>query len=325
MSKPLRCGFAAILDPAKSIHTETVLRALRIYQSLFAAKTIEFICCEDYGSLDGGAQAAEFLVSAGVDIVVGHYASNSALGALPLYAEQSIPMLLPTATDTCLTHDRNLVFRLCANNDNIVHALLSLFPSDVEVKFDVFSDESPYAKKLASILKSTLADYAPRLVQEAGASNIVFIGTGDRSAMFLQDCEDKGVSGNIILTDDAACAQLVIPQSMAVGQIHGIGFAPAKLVNPQAPCVHEYVKRYHAMPSVFFLETIAAFEIVSQLQAKSENLIADLNRCSFSTSLGELRFQQGENLLAPLCLWANSKAQQLHPIGMIKRPEGYLK
>lgn len=318
MNRSIRCGFAAILDPTKSMHTETVLRALDIYKDLFAPGTIEFICCEDYGSFKGGSAAADFLVSQQVDIVVGHYASNSALGAVPLYAEHSVPVLLPTATESSLTRNRHNVFRLCANNDGIVSALLSLFSAHKDVKFAVFTDESPYAEKLARILKDTLAVHGQRLVQDIGAPNIVFIGTGTSSETFLQDCENSGVRSNFILMDDAACAQLAIPHSMAVGQVRGIGFAPTKVVNPHAPCVLEYGKRYDNMPSVFFLETIAALEIVSHLQANSTNFTEDLSRRTFTTSLGELRFDQGESILAPLCLWANNESHQLHPIEPIK-------
>lgn len=325
MKRPVRCGFAAILDPARSMHTQTVLRALDIYKALIAQDTIEFICCDDFGSVDGGAHAADFLVSQGVDIVVGHYASNAALGAVRFYAEHAVPVLLPTATDTSLTLYRNNVFRLCANNNDIVSSLLSLFSPEEAFSFDVFTDESSYAQNLANALKSTLASRAPHPVSKAGASNIVFIGTGTRTEMFLQACEQKEVRGEFILTDDAACAHLSIPDSMSAGQVRGVGFAPAGLVNPAAPCVREYLNRYGEMPGVFYLETIAALEIVSDLQATSEDFLADLNNCSFATSLGDLRFVRGERQQAALCLWSNDEARQLRPVELIKTNRESLK
>ncbi|MHC2145063.1 ABC transporter substrate-binding protein [Pseudomonas sp. 210_17 TE3656] len=318
MKKSLRCGFAAILDPARSIHTETVLRALQIYKDLFVGDEIEFILCEDYGSLEGGAHAADYLVSQGVDVVVGHYASSSAIGAAGFYAEHGIAVLLPSATETNLTLDRDSVFRVCANNRDIVETMLGLFAPGDEFNIEVYTDESSYAQNLAGLLKSTLA-CRPR---DSGVaekdSSIVFIGTGARSEMFLQACESKEVHRDFILTDDAACAHLGIPASINAGRIRGVGFAPAGLINPEAPCVREYVRRYGEMPGVFFLETIAALEIVSELQATSDDFIADLNRGAFTTSLGTLSFIKGEQRRAALCLWTNNDNQQMRPVELIQ-------
>jgi len=318
MKKSLRCGFAAILDPARSIHSETVLRALQIYKELFAGDRIEFILCEDYGSLEGGAHAADYLVSQGVDVVVGHYASSSAIGAAGFYAEHGVALLLPSATETNLTQDRDSVFRVCANNRDIVDTMLGLFAAGEEFNIEVYTDESSYAQNLAGVLKSTLANRSrdPRATEKD--SSIVFIGTGRRSEMFLQACEGKDANRDFILTDDAACAHLGIPASISAGRIRGVGFAPAALVNPAAPCVREYVQRYGEMPGVFFLETIAALEIVSELQASSDDFIADLNTTTFTTSLGELSFIKGEQRHAAFCLWTNNDNQQLRPVELIQ-------
>ena len=310
MSRRLRCGFAAILDPARSMHTQTVLRALDIYKTLFAQDTVEFICCEDFGSVEGGAHAADFLVSQGVDLVVGHYASNSAMGAAPLYAERRVPLLLPTATDSSLTLGRDNVFRLCANNHEIVSAVLALLPPGEAANIKVVTDGSAYAHNLAAAFKGA----APG-VDQGGESVTVFIGTGTRTEEFLQACEH---SNDFILTDDAACAHLAIPGSMRAGQVRAVGFAPANLVNSTAPCVREYVRRYGETPGVFFLETIAALEIVSQLQATSTHYLADLNSGSFATSLGELRFVHGERQQDTLCLWSNDEDNTLRPVRLIK-------
>ncbi|QPT13471.1 ABC transporter substrate-binding protein [Serratia rubidaea] len=317
MNRPIRCGFVAILDPDKSIHTETVLRALHIYKDIFDNGMIEFILCEDYGSFEGGAQAATSLVSQGVDIVVGHYASNSALGAVSFYAEHAIPVLLPTATDTNLTKNRNNVFRLCANNDGIIRSLLSLFPRDQQTTFDILTDGSPYATKLAGVLNSVLLVDAPYLKQEIGAKSTVFIGTGTHSALFLQELEDNSADRDFILTDDAACAQLTIPDSLAAGQVRGIGFVPPILVGSHTACVNEYLKRYNEMPSVYFMETIAALEIISILQRNSDDFISDLNHRKFITSLGNVRFYNGERFQSPLCLWSNNENHQLYPVKII--------
>ena len=313
MTRRLRCGFAAILDPARSMHTQTVLRALDIYKALFAHDTLEFICCEDFGSVEGGAHAADFLVSRGVDLVVGHYASNSAMGAAPFYAEHGVALLLPTATDTGLTRGRDNVFRVCANNDEIVRAVLSLLPPGETLHLKVVGDGSAYGHNLAAAFN----DAVPAV--EQGAETItVFIGTGTRSEQFLQASEHSNGRGDFILTDDAACEHLAIPGSMRVGQVRAVGFAPVNLANPTAPCVREYERRYGETPGVFFLETIGALEIASQLQATSRHYLTDLNSGSFATSLGELRFVLGERQQGTLCLWSNDEDNTLRPVRLIK-------
>lgn len=318
MSATLRCGFAAILDPARSIHSETVLRALQIFRELQSGLNMEFVICEDYGSYEGGSHAADYLVSRGVDVVVGHYASNSALGAASFYAEHGVPLLLPSATDVSLTIDQSNVFRLCPHNQDIVEALLGLCHEGREYGLQVYTDDSLYAQNLAGLLRTTLA--ARGLPEDVGqaASQILFIGTGSRSEQFLTACQERQVRDDFILTDDAACAQLRLPDEFIAGRVRGVGFAPPSLVNPGSPYVAEYQRRYGQSPGVFFLETLAALEIAAVMQPGEIPAGEQLSRQTFDTCLGPIRFDHGEQSRANLCLWLSDAGQRMQPVEPIR-------
>ncbi|MEX5505683.1 ABC transporter substrate-binding protein [Pseudomonas putida] len=318
MSATVRCGFAAILDPARSIHSETVLRALQLFREMQSGLNIEFVLCEDYGSFEGGAHAADYLVSRGVDVVVGHYASNSALGALGFYAEHGVPLLLPSATDMSLTTGQGNAFRLCPHNQDIVEALLGQFSEGAEYGMQVYTDDSLYAQNLAGLLRATLAARAVPGNAGQPAPQILFIGTGSRSEEFLHACQARQVTDDFILTDDAACAQLRLPTEFAAGQVRGVGFAPPSLVNPTSPYVIEYQRRYGEPPGVFFLETLAALEVAGALRLGQIPANEQLNQQTFDTCLGALRFERGEQTRANLCLWLADAGQRLQPVELIR-------
>ncbi|NHB61462.1 ABC transporter substrate-binding protein [Photorhabdus sp. RW14-46] len=307
MNSKLICGISAILDPERSVHALTVMRAIEIFKDLHNNSTLEFIFSEDYGSIEGGAKAAHYNIENNVDMVIGHFSSNAAIGAAEVYSHHNIPVLLPTATETTLTIRNSNIFRICFNNKNIAHALTVLTKEDGDHYYEIKTDGSKYSDNLAEDIRRMLSRDDAAVKPNDNTDQIIFIGTIGKSEKFLHHYFSEKKNGQIILTDDAACKQLNLPENVENGQITGIGFAPVEFINPLESCIQHYIQQYHQFPNIFFLETFAALEIAHQL-AIPDKLLNRLNRETFQTILGHIKFIKGECSAAKLCLWMNENS-----------------
>jgi hypothetical protein len=113
--KRFKIGVSANLIPGISVHTDTFIRAITMGVASvdsFRQNKFELVWANDHSSFSGGDRAALKLVESRVELVVGHYASSAAKGALPHYAKANVPVLLPAATADCLTGSFENAFRL---------------------------------------------------------------------------------------------------------------------------------------------------------------------------------------------------------------------
>ncbi|MCA6222393.1 SidA/IucD/PvdA family monooxygenase [Photorhabdus antumapuensis] len=221
MNSKLICGISAILDPKRSIHALTVMRAIEIFKDLHNNSTLKFILSEDYGSIEGGTKAAKYNIENNVDIVIGHFSSNAAIGAAEVYSHHNIPVLLPTATETTLTIRNSNIFRICFNNKNIAHALTALTKEDGDRYYEIKTDGSKYSDNLAEDIRRMLGKNDTAVKPNDNTDQIIFIGTIGKSEKFLHNYFSEKRNGKIILTDDAACKQLNLPENVENGQITG--------------------------------------------------------------------------------------------------------
>lgn len=126
-------------------------------------------------------EAARRLISANVEVVVGHYNSDAAAAAGPLYRAAGIPLLLPAATRDGLAHEIGAL-RLCATEADQVSALAATLAGTNG--FVLACNSTQYAARLAAGLRAhklmlgcvrvkvDLGGDVPR-----GADPIVFLGT----------------------------------------------------------------------------------------------------------------------------------------------------
>ncbi|WP_340620919.1 ABC transporter substrate-binding protein [Xenorhabdus siamensis] len=305
-----RCAISAILDEKKSVHTKTVFRALDVFKESFTSDEIEFILCEDFGSQDGGAKVAQYIVRQGIDCVIGHYSSNSALGAVDIYAENNIPLLLPAATDDSLTRGRENTFRIPPSNKNIVNTLCSFLKIRGIRISEVIADANLYCENYKEKIKITIE----REFDEGYQYNIdalIYIGTADKTESFIFDREKNNDIRIFIITDDAANQYLKLPDNIASEKVMGIGLSPLQLTNPSSSYLLKYKRKYNENPGVFFKETLIALEIVNYLKNKNDNLLTILNNEIIPTTLGTVSFTKGENKENNLCLWINRRNKSI--------------
>jgi branched-chain amino acid transport system substrate-binding protein len=144
-------------------------------------RTAQLFFDDDAADPVAAREAARRLISAGVEAVVGHYNSDAAAAAGPLYHAAGIPLLLPAATRDGLAREIG-AFRLCATDADQVSALATALAGTNG--FALACDSTQYAARLAAGLRAhkltlgrvrvkvDLGGDVPR-----GADPIVFLGT----------------------------------------------------------------------------------------------------------------------------------------------------
>lgn len=94
-----KIGLAIALGKEANSHTQTFIEAINYSLKNFPEfrqNTLKIV--NDEKSSEGGVRAARELIEWGAEVVVGHFSSFAALAALPLYTQQSIPLILPAST-----------------------------------------------------------------------------------------------------------------------------------------------------------------------------------------------------------------------------------
>jgi branched-chain amino acid transport system substrate-binding protein len=253
----------------------------------------------DQGTFGGGRDSASRLVDQGADIVVGHFASAAAAGAVDIYERMRIPVLLPAATANDLVSGRSVAFRLCGRDRRMAESIaadLARWHARAPVAID--GDESLHGTSLSAAARECLTIRGARFAPCAASAEVaVFSGMFGSSVRFARELFAGGFSGSLYLTDDAAHPQLaaeVGPESARKLFVYGFEAADAY---PSARTVcAEYRARWKASAPTYFLETYAAMEIALALavpdsRSRPTRVLAEK---TWPTALGEIRFVEGE-------------------------------
>lgn len=159
-------------------------------------KKIELVREDDVCKPEVAANTATRLVSAGVQVVIGHTCSGATRAALPLYKAAGVTLISPSATNPALTRSGEYpsFFRTIAPDDaqartEVDFALEKLGLS----KLAVIHDKGDYGKGLA--------EYAGRFIEESGRARMVLFegvtpGAVDYSAV-VQKIKHSGAEGVI--------------------------------------------------------------------------------------------------------------------------------
>ncbi len=106
-------------------------------------------------------RVAAAIVKDGIDVVVGHFNSDCARAAIPLYQAAGVPLLLPASTAPGLADGRS-VFRLCADESRQAEAIVALWRGTLHGrKPSVWSDGSAYAIRLRHQLETAFGSALP--------------------------------------------------------------------------------------------------------------------------------------------------------------------
>lgn len=284
----LKIACVACLEPGISVHTDTFVRAVELFCELRQNDEFRVHFFDDKADADVASRVCQEIVAEQVDCVVGHFLSDAADVAAPVYAKADIPLLLPAATRASLTtHDTT--FRVCDSETAYV-AWLKRVLSDMGRSIrSIERDDSLHAAGLAEALTGENINDSDN---EAGLK--LFVGKFQNTLAYLQQCLDEhGSLPATLLTDDAYSPKLL--QELTE---KGVDWSATELwiaaLQPQAQGEFAarlsaiYQQRYRQVPGTYFWETIAALEIATNpafheaFQSRAD--------CRLPTVLGSLSF-----------------------------------
>lgn len=303
------------MDGGGSVHTRTFERALAwALRGPRGHALAEFHLACDGASGDQAEVVARRFVAAGVDVVVGHYASGAAARAAPVYERAGIPLLLPAASAPALT-SRKTTFRLCPSDDAILARALAHVAQVARKEawrgIVVESDPEDSARALANAAREAIARAGgPRVdVGTASADALFYIGRHHAAIERLRKL-GPGLPANLILSDD--CVHPEMARELAALRRTALAFgmqAPSDDLPPDGPsasCVRDYLAAYRELPGVYFLETCAAVEIALALACAASaqaSAVQTLAARPWPTVLGLVQFARQENIHARTATW----------------------
>lgn len=299
----MRLGICAALDARTTVHARSFLRGVFLSSVLFErVRLARHLYFNDRASADGGREAARTFIDAGVDAVIGHFASESAAAVVDRYAAAGIPLILPASTCAALTEDGSTAFRICASDRVLAAHLLTFAESQGLRRLALFADASLHGQRQRVELQQATGT-SVRIVEDAAqADALVFCGRLHTSREFLLRQRAEGNDKPLLFTDDAASPTLV-SGVQRIGTVFIISFPVAGDL-PEAGHVDRlYQQIYGERAPVYALETMAAFSLVHSAGARPHSLLDALREQSFDTPAGAIRFASGENQRARVSLW----------------------
>lgn len=211
-------GLSAALTPGLTVHTaafESAANEVLRRISVEARESIkaEWVC--DRMCADGGREAALEMVRRGVHAVVGHFSSQAAQAAIPIYRDHQIPLILPCSSQDDLTNhqgagsDPCFVFRLSASDTGLFHAV-QRFLTKMGVDrpaLAVWSADGAYGARLSSVAGKVLGE-TPKSMPSVEPRAWLLLGHHADVAGKISALRAAGTTAPLIIMDDAVDANL---------------------------------------------------------------------------------------------------------------------
>lgn len=186
----LRIGVVGPLTGARSAYGDLIRHAI---EDLGHCPELDLRLIDDQAQPEVARRlAAE--IAADVDIVVGHFNSDCARAAIPLYRVAGVPLLLPASTDPELS-DGVSVFRLCADEPREAAVIVDLWQRAFQdLALHAWTDGSPYGGRLLQRLEAEIGrriPEAPPPTHPAKGGRCVVVYLGSHVAI-LQRMREEG-------------------------------------------------------------------------------------------------------------------------------------
>lgn len=287
--RKVKVGVSASLDPARTVHTQGFLDSVDLFNQTYMFP-LHLIWTDDGANASSATQAARRMVSSGVDIVVGHFASDAASAALAFYQDTDTPVLLPAATLPQLT-DYGHAYRVCQPDNKLVEYLVDAVKSEGYEDIYVEHDGSEQGYYLADTLSKKFVGAPAENFRDVKA--VVYCGRYESAKTFLLRSEMRSDKRDVWLTDDALCDPLLKLAKDLSMRIRVISYQPAK-ERVGGSLAGTYRQQYGTQPGPYFPATLASLEICLALDA-DENIANALDKRAFNTTFGTIAFSGGES------------------------------
>ncbi|CAI1908160.1 Receptor family ligand binding region [Serratia entomophila] len=211
-----KIGLAIALGKEANSHTRTFIEAINHSLKHFPEFKQNIIkIANDEKSIAGGEKAAIELIKWGADIVVGHFSSFAALAALPLYAKNAIPLILPasTACELNVARKKNnaMMFKYQKNNAALMaHCIEECVSNNNGGAIYAIVQDNEYGNRLIEYIPLlrgiTIIRSVPKHIELT--DNYIIIGHSDFAAHIVKVLTQVRVY-RVILIDDSDCHEVL--------------------------------------------------------------------------------------------------------------------
>ena len=244
-------------------------------------KKVELLVEDDVCKPEVATNTATKLVSAGVDVVLGHICSGATKAALGIYKDSKIVVMSPSATNPALTQSGEYpnFFRTIASDDAQAALEVDFALKKLKVrKIAVLHDKGDYGKGLAEFAKALIeevpgaevvlyegitpgaVDYSAvvQKIRRKGAEAVIFGGYHPEASKIVSQMRKKRMN-IVFISDDGVKDDTFI--KVAGKYAEGVYATGPKDVskNPmaiEANLAHQ--KTYQSDPGAFYLNAYAA-------------------------------------------------------------------
>ena len=282
-------------------------------------------------------EVANAIVQEKINLVVGHFCSETSIATSKIYAEHNIIQISPATTNPKFTDLRAGIgtFRLYGRSDEQGQALVKLIKSEFpDSKLGIIEHKSIYADELLQQVQTAMenegineifyeavesgqSEYS-RLINQLQSREVdllLFIGYHDSAAQLAKEVADEGLSIQLIAGDALNTSKFwKIAQLAGQGVIFVGPFDPRTLTENSE--LLETFRESDIEPEGYVLYSFAAVELWSNAVKKGESIdfsvvSALLNQNEFNSVVGPVQFNSKGDWMSPSFVpfrWFDGKA-----------------
>ncbi|WP_179874307.1 branched-chain amino acid ABC transporter substrate-binding protein [Bacillus wiedmannii] len=335
----IKFGAAGALSGIRTAQTPQFYNGVKIavdHWNLNNSVKAEVVWGDDQAKAKIAPEVARDFLSQKVEGVVGHFSSICALKASTIYMEKNVPLILPAATNSMLTKQKN-VFRMCATDDESSKLIANVSINIIKANRIAFiSDSSFYGMNhIESIYKETIKikkidamvmhwkehNDVITLVEQILGFNpnlIIFSGRCHDAVHFMNSFRKNMREMSFVFGDDVIVKEFTDNVNSTEGNIWAVGPAPIPLNDISIQFIDEYESIVGSKPGFYAASTYASVQLLLQsiMKNRLENvdLLDVIAGNEFETIIGNVKFDSNHELKnQPISLW-NLKSEIFVPI-----------
>ncbi|MDR6227352.1 branched-chain amino acid ABC transporter substrate-binding protein [Desmospora profundinema] len=333
--KTVKLGIAGAFSGTRTAHTPQLkwgaLLAVRHWE-LRKGTSIRVYFGDEQADGRLAPKVARDLTAEKVDGVVGHFSSECAIAAAPIYQEAGIPLMVPAATHPDLSKWPH-VFRLCAQDEQLARLMAkwvsdrfsssrvilvddgSLYGRRLMDYVDIFLDQQSLGPLTRVTWSHQMDPSEKKLITrkwEKRYQAVLFGGRSHVAGDLADTFTSQGSHLPLLFGDDALNPQFLQQIERDCGVVWVMGFLPPKYSRKTAPFIDDYQRINHDNPGYYAAATYAATEILLQAVEKrkkgEEGLLQLISANKWDSLLGEVVFdEQGDWEECSLGVWEVKK------------------
>ena len=268
---------------------------------------------------------ANQMAGRGVVFMAGHFCSGSSIPASQVYAEEGLVQISPASTNPKFTDERpgDGVFRVCGRDDQqgqVAGEYLAKNFGDKNIA--IVHDKTAYGKGLADETRKFMnaagkkeamyeaytageKDYTALVSKlKAEGIHVLYVGGYHTEAgLMARQMRDQGMD-TLLVSGDALVTDEYWSITGPAGEGTLMTFSPDPRKNPEAAPVVEKFRAKGIEPEGYTLYTYAAMQVWAQAATAAgstdfDKIVAELNKSTFKTVIGELSFNDTGDVTLP--------------------------